>query len=200
MAEFRQGTRTRKMYIQRISAQETAKHRAKFGLGRIKANAVPRVLCLTRAACSPIATHKIFPLPPIAGPQNCGPGCCSTPSTPLMRHWVWLTSVARSRCSNEAKTRSSLKFAGVPQTPEPISAVSGPKFTTLWEHVKNTLLFNGLFSDCRYVPSLWRYRPSPTNLCDGAQMTIFYVLCFSASRVQHISDMRAKFALRPHHV
>ena len=36
----------------------------------------------------------------------------------------WLT------CSNAAKKRNPLKFAGVPHTPEPISAVSGPKFTT----------------------------------------------------------------------
>ena len=42
---------------------------------------------------------------------------------------VWLTSVERRRCSNEAKTRNPLKFVGVPQTPDSISAVSGPKFT-----------------------------------------------------------------------
>jgi len=30
-----------------------------------------------------------------------------------------------------AKTRKPLKFAGVPQTPEPISAVNGPKFAIL---------------------------------------------------------------------
>ena len=28
-----------------------------------------------------------FPLTSIAAPKNCGLGCCSTPSTPLMRHW-----------------------------------------------------------------------------------------------------------------
>jgi len=28
----------------------------------------------------------------------------------------------------------------------------------------------------------------------------FCVLYFSASRVQHISDLHSKFALRPHHV
>ena len=32
-------------------------------------------------------------------------------------------------CSNAAKTRKPLKVAGVPQTPETISAASGPKFT-----------------------------------------------------------------------
>jgi len=50
------------------------------------------------------------------------------------------------------------------------------------------------------MPSLRRY--SPTNLCDDAQMgPVFSALrpVFSASRVQHISDLHSKFALRPHH-
>jgi len=46
---------------------------------------------------------------------------------------VWLASCERRRCSNEAKMRNPLKFAGVHQTPVPISAVSGPKFAILWE-------------------------------------------------------------------
>ena len=33
-----------------------------------------------------------------------------------------------------------------------------------------------------------------------AEMAIFCVLYFSASRVQRISDLHSKFALRPHHV
>ena len=39
---------------------------------------------------------------------------------------VWL-------CSNAAKTRNPLKFAGVPQTNETISAASEPKFTILYK-------------------------------------------------------------------
>jgi len=39
-----------------------------------------RVLCQMRAPYRPITR---LPPPPIAGPQHCGPGCCSTPSTPL---------------------------------------------------------------------------------------------------------------------
>ena len=38
---------------------------------------------------------------------------------------AWLTPATRMPCSYAAKTRNPLKFAGVPQTPEPISAVSG---------------------------------------------------------------------------
>ena len=43
---------------------------------------------------------------------------------PLFNAAVWL-------CSNAAKTRNPLKFVGVPQTNETISAASGPKFTIL---------------------------------------------------------------------
>ena len=41
-------------------------------------------------------------------------------------------------------TRNPLKFAGVPQTPEPISAASGPKFAILWGHVEEILLLDNL--------------------------------------------------------
>ena len=57
-----------------------------------------------------------------------------------------------STCSNAAKTQNPLKVAGVPQTPEPISAVSGPKFTILWGHLEDILLLSMFFSGCRYVP------------------------------------------------
>ena len=62
---------------------------------------------------------------------------------------VWLTPTTRMPCSNAAKTRNPLKFVGLPQTNEPITAVSGPKFTTLRGHV---LVLNKFFSDCRYMP------------------------------------------------
>jgi len=44
---------------------------------------------------------------------------------------VWLASGERRRCSNDTKTHNLLKFARLPQTNEPISAVSGLKFTIL---------------------------------------------------------------------
>jgi len=57
---------------------------------------------------------------------------------PLFNAAVWL-------CSNAAKTRNSLKFAGVPQTNETISAASRPKFTILWGHLEEILLLNKFF-------------------------------------------------------
>ena len=41
--------------------------------------------------------------------------------------------------------------------------------------------------NCAMVPR-WRF------------LATFFVLCFSASRVQQVSDLHLKFALRPHHV
>ena len=44
------------------------------------------------------------------------------------------------------------------------------------------------------------FHSSPTKFCDGAKMETFLRSVFSASRVQCISDLHSKFALRPHHV
>ena len=82
-------------------------------------------------------------------------------------------------CSNAAKTRNPLKFAGVPQTTGPILASSGPKFTILWGHVEEILLLKKFFPivDVPY---------SPTKLCDGAQIATvgdFFASCiFSEPR------------------
>ena len=55
----------------------------------------------------------------------------------------------------------------------------------------------------RVFPYFQRY--SATTLCDGAQMANFwrfFASCslFSTSRLQHVSDLHPKFALRPHRV
>jgi len=88
---------------------------------------------------------------------------------PLCNAAVLLTPTTTVPCSNATKTRNPLKFAGVPQTPERMSAASVPKFTIRTS--EEILLFN-IFSDCRYVPELRRY--SRTTLCDGAQMANFF--------------------------
>ena len=103
-------------------------------------------------------------------------------------------------CSNAAKKRNPLKFAGVPQTTGSISDASGPKFTILWGHVEDILLLNKFFPiidmclswediarSCAMVPR-WRF------------LATFLHPVFSASRVQQVSDLHLKFALRPHHV
>ena len=77
---------------------------------------------------------------------NIGGTLCSTPQSLADAHYT------RVACSNAAKTQKPLKFAGVPQTPEPISAASRPLFTMLWGHVEDILCLTSFFSDCRYMP------------------------------------------------
>ena len=67
---------------------------------------------------------------------------------PLFNDAVWLTPTTRVPSSNAAKTPNPLKFAGVPQTRQQISAVSRPKFTILPGRVEEVLLLNKFFSDC----------------------------------------------------
>jgi len=69
---------------------------------------------------------------------NIGGALCSMLQSLADAHY-WMP------CSNAAKTQNPLKFVGVPQTPEPISAVSGPKFTILSGHVEKVLLLNKFF-------------------------------------------------------
>jgi len=69
---------------------------------------------------------------------NIGGALCSTPQS-------LLTPTTRVPCSNATKTRNPLKFTGVPQTRQRISAASGPKFIVLSGHVEEVLLFNKFF-------------------------------------------------------
>ena len=85
--------------------------------------------------CGPM-TNMMVALP------NIGGALCSTPQSLA----TWLP------CSNAAKTRNLLKLAGVPQTRQQISAVSGLKFTILCGHLEDISLLNKFFSDCRCVP------------------------------------------------
>ena len=113
---------------------------------------------------------------------------------------VWLALTTWLPTSNAAKTRKPLKLAGVPQTTGPISAASRPKFTILWGHLEEVLLLNKFFCYCRYMPCediAWR---SCTKLRRWRLFRDFLRPAFSASRVQHVSDLHPKFALRPHHV
>jgi len=76
----------------------------------------------------------------MAALPNIGGALCLTPQS-------LADATTRVPCSNAANTRNPLKFAGVPQTRQQISAVSRPKFAILSRHVEEVLLFNKFFSD-----------------------------------------------------
>ena len=108
---------------------------------------------------------------------------------PLFSTSVWLTPITGVPCSNAAKMRNLLKFVGVPQTAEPISAVSGrssPYCGDIWRRyccltsfpIADTCLIceDIARQSCAMVP---RWRFLATFLCP----------VFSASRVQQVSDL-----------
>jgi len=124
---------------------------------------------------------------------NIGGALYSTPQSLTDAHYY-------VPCSNTAKTRKPLKVAGVPQTPERISAASGPKFTILYGHVEEILLLNKFFfrlSIRALVAKIARH--SCAMVRRWRFLATFSHPVFAASRVQHISDLHLKFALRPHH-
>jgi len=106
---------------------------------------------------------------------------CSTPQSLADAHYLM-------PCSNTAKTRNPLKFAGVPQTTRSISAVSRPLWDKFFPIVNTCLSCEDIArQSCAMVPR-WRI------------LATFLRPAFLASRVQQVSDLHLKFALRPHHV
>jgi len=63
----------------------------------------------------------------------------------VQRRKVWLMPTTRVPCSNVAMTQNLLKFAGVSQTRQQISAVSRPKFTILSGYVEEVSVLNKFF-------------------------------------------------------
>jgi len=116
---------------------------------------------------------------------------------PLFNAAVWLTPTTRVPCSNAAKTRKPLKFATVPQTPEPISAASASKFIILSEHVGEVLLFNNVFP---ILDTSLSCKDIARQGCVMVPRWRFFAFCiFSEPRGARFRPA-SKFVLRQQHV
>jgi len=78
---------------------------------------------------------------------------------------------------------------------QPIVGRSSPYYQDMWRRYRCLTTFFRLS-----IHALAAKIQPDKVLCDGAKMAIFLRPVIAASRVQHISDMHSKFALRPHHV
>jgi len=89
---------------------------------------------------------------------------------------------------------------GCPKLPDrslPLVGRSSPYCGHMWKRYCCLTIF----SDCRYVPHLQRYsRQNCAMVPRWRFFDDFLRPVFSASPVQHVSDLRLKFALRPRHV
>jgi len=93
------------------------------------------------------------------------------------------------------------EIAGVPETTRPISAASRPKFTVLWDIWRRYCCLTSYFPiDVTFLSCKDIARQSCTMVRRWRLFCDFLRPAFSASRVQHVSDLHPKFALRPHHV
>jgi len=120
---------------------------------------------------------------------------CTSPGDGQTSWNVWLASVERHRCSDEAMTRNPLKFAGVPQSRQQISAISGPKFTILWEHVGRYFcltIFFSIVNMCLNCEDI--VRQNRAMVPRWQFFGDFLGHAFPASCVQHILCMHSKFA------
>jgi len=111
------------------------------------------------------------------------------------RSLLYCCAVMLPRCKGRWNLEGCPKLVNQSQ---PLVGRSLPYCADMW---RTCCCLTSFFSDCRYVPSLQRY--SLTKLCNGAQMAIFGDFLrpvLLASRVQQVSDLHLKFALRPHHV
>ena len=123
---------------------------------------------------------------------ECGPMpnvMAALPNIGVQRRKVWLTPTSRVPCSNAAKTRNPLKFTGVPQTRQQISAVGRPKFTILSGHVQKLLLSNKFFFPI--VDTCLSSEDIARQTCAMVPKWRFLRPVFPASRVQHISHLHA---------
>jgi len=120
---------------------------------------------------------------------------------PVQRRKVWLTPTTWLPCSNAAKTWYPLKYDRVPQTRQSIWAVTGPSspccediwrryccLTSVFPTVDTCLSCEDIARQSRAMVLRWRFFAS------------FLRPVFPASRLQQISDLHSKFALRPHNV
>ena len=109
---------------------------------------------------------------------------------------VWLRPLLECRAVALPRRETRWNFTGVPQTPEQISAVSGQKFTILWGHVEEICCLTSFFqlSICALVAKNIAWQS-----CAKVPRWRFLGPAFPASRVQHISDLHSKFALRGRH-
>ena len=139
--------------------------------------------------------QKCGPMPNLmVALPNIGGALCSTPQSLADAHY-------QMPCSNAAKTRNQLKFAGVPQTGQPISAASRPSSPyceDMWRTYCCLTIFFPIVDTCLSCEDI--ARQSCAMVPRWRFLATFLLPVFSASRVQQVSDLHHKFALRSHHV
>jgi len=120
----------------------------------------------------------------------------------VQRRKVWLTPTTRCRAITLPRRETRWNLQRCPKlanTSKPLVGRSLPYCGNMW---RRCCCLTSFFSNCRYVCLSCEYtaRQSCAIVPRWQMFGDFCVLHFSASRVQHISDLYSKFTLRPHRV
>jgi len=110
----------------------------------------------------------------------------------VQRRKVRLTPTTNVPCSNAAKTRIPLKFGGVPQTRQQISAVNGPSSLYYQDMCRRYCCLTSFFP---IVDTCLSSEHMARQICAMLPKWQFLRPVFRASRMQHISDLHSEFAL-----
>ena len=125
---------------------------------------------------------------------NIGGALCSTPQSLADAHYCM-------PCSNAAKTRNQLKFAGDPKLvnrSQQLVGRSSPYCGDMWRTYCCLRSFFPIVDTCLSGEDIARH--SCAMVPRWRFLATFLRPVFSANRVQQVSDLHPKFALRPHHV
>jgi len=115
----------------------------------------------------------------------------------VQRRKVWLMPTTRLPCSNAAKTRNSLNLQGCPKLAngsQPLVDRSSSYYEDMW---RRYCCLTSFFQLLIYALAT---KIQPDKVVRWCRNGDFLCPVFSASCLQHISDLHLKFALRPHHV
>jgi len=115
----------------------------------------------------------------------------------VQRRKVWLTPLLACRAVTLPRHESHWNLQRCPKLAkrsQPLGGRSSPYYDDVWGRYRCLTSFFRLSIHA----STAKIQPDKVVRC--AKMAIFCVLYYQRARVQHISDMHSKFALRPHHV
>ena len=121
---------------------------------------------------------------------NIGGALCSMPQSLADAHYYM-------PCSNAAKTRNQLKFAVVTRS-QPLVGRSSPYCGDMWRTYRCLTRFCPIVDTCLSSEDI--ARQSCAMVPRWRLLATFLRPVFSARRLQQVSDLHLKFALRPHHV
>ena len=127
---------------------------------------------------------------------------CRTQVAPsVQRRKVWLTPTTRSCAATLPRRETHSNLEGCPKQvnrSQPLLGRTSPYYENMWRTYCCLISFFPIVDTCLNCEDI--ARQSCAMVPRWRFLATFLRPVFSASRMQHISDLHSKFALRPHHV